>query len=103
MRRLRQAAVGLAVAAGLFGVTGSAAAATAHHGSVTCHGGTVAAGHYRSLTIAGSCTLASSGTVTVRHDLVVKRGALFNAVTAATLNVKGDVWVKRRRACIARP
>jgi len=100
MKRLRQAAVGLAVAVGLFGVTGSAAAATAHHGSVTCHGGTVAAGHYRSLTIAGSCTLASSGTVTVRHDLVVKRGAFFNAVTAATLNVKGDVWVKRHAVAL---
>jgi hypothetical protein len=100
MKRLRQAALGLAVAAGLFAATGSATAATAHHGSVTCHGGTVAAGHYRSLTIAGSCTLASSGTVTVRHDLVVKRGAFFNAVTAATLNVRGDVWVKRHAVAL---
>ena len=85
MTRLRKAALALAVATGLLAATGSASAAAHHHGNVTCHRGTVAAGTYRSLAIAGSCTLASSGTVTVRHDLVIRRAAFFNAATAATL------------------
>jgi hypothetical protein len=100
MNRLRRPAFALVVTAALFAATGSASAATAHHGNATCHGGTVAAGAYRSLTIAGSCTLANSGTVTVRHDLVVKRAAFFNAATAATLNVRGDVWVKAHAVAI---
>jgi hypothetical protein len=100
VRRLRKAGLALAVATGLLAATGSASAAAHHHGNVTCHRGTVAAGTYRSLAIAGSCTLASSGTVTVRHDLVIRRAAFFNAATAATLNVRGDVWVKAHAVAI---
>lgn len=100
MKRLRKAALALAVATGLLAATGSASAAVHHHGNVTCHRGTVAPGTYRSLAIAGSCTLASSGTVTVRHDLVIRRAAFFNAATAATLNVRGDVWVKAHAVAI---
>ncbi len=100
MKGVRKGAFTLAVAAGLFVATGSASASPAHHGKVTCHSGTVKAGTYRSLTIAGSCTLARSGKVTVRHDLVVGRGAFFNAATAATLNVRGDVWVRAHAVTI---
>jgi hypothetical protein len=100
MNLLRKGAFALAVCAGLLAAPGTASASAAHHGNATCRGGTVAAGTYRSLTIAGSCTLARSGTVTVRHNLVVKRAAFFNAATAATLNVRGNAWVKAHAIAI---
>lgn len=94
MKVLRRCVLAAGLVVGALVSTGTAGATT-HYGNATCHSGIVHAGTYRSLTISGSCTLAASGTVTVRHDLVIKRGAFFNAATAATLNVRGDVWVKR--------
>ena len=93
MRGLRRAALVAGVLVSALVVTGTADA-TAHYGNATCHSGIVKAGTYRSLTIAGSCTLTSTGTVTVRHDLVVKRHAFFNADTPGVLNVWGDTWIK---------
>lgn len=72
------------------------ASAATHHGRVTCHGGTVANGTYRSLRIAGFCSLEASGRVTVRGDVVVTGTGLFNAATPVTLVVKGDVTVRHR-------
>ena len=83
----------MAAAAFVLAAGGTAGAATTSHGDFTCHGGIVAAGSYRSLTIAGACQLTGSGTVTVRHNLTVAAHGLFNAVTPGTLRVGGSVVV----------
>jgi len=94
---LRARTLGLALAVGVVALLWPAAAGAAtHHGNVTCHGGTLHAGTYRSLRITGFCTLPGSGTVTVRHGVVVTRTGLFNAATPATLVVWGDVTVQHR-------
>jgi hypothetical protein len=76
----------------------AAADAAAHHGKVNCHGGTIAAGTYRSLRISGACTLVQSGNVTVRGNVVVTPTGLFNAGTPAKLVVGGDVIVRHHGA-----
>jgi hypothetical protein len=89
--------LGLALAVAATAVLWPAAAGAAtHHGNVTCHGGAVHTGTYRSLRIAGFCTLPDSGTIRVRHDVVVTRTGLFNAATPARLVVWGDVTVQHR-------
>jgi hypothetical protein len=93
MKGARRSLGVIAAAIGLMVATGTAGASPAHHGNFTCHGGTIAAGHYRSLTITGLCTLANSGTVTVRHNVTVKRGAILNAITLGNLHVGGNVVV----------
>jgi hypothetical protein len=92
MTGFRNLALVVGLAVGMVFATGSASAA--NFGSWTCHHGTVKAGTYSTLRIAGTCTLTDTGTVTVRHDLIIKRHATFNAVTAGTLHVRGDVWIK---------
>jgi hypothetical protein len=80
------------------GSTAVAGAAVAHHGKVTCHGGTIGAGTYSSLRVTGACTLPASGNVTVRHSVVVTSTGLFNAGTPAKLRVGGDVVVQHHGA-----
>jgi hypothetical protein len=93
----RLAALSLGVVAFAVGSSGVAGASAArHHGNVTCHGGTIRAGTYRSLRIAGACTLPASGRVTVRHNVVVTSTGLFNAGTPAKLVVWGSVHVAHR-------
>jgi hypothetical protein len=98
MKSLRLLVLPLAVV--LFGVGSSAVAgaAVAHHGKVTCHGGMIAAGTYKSLRVTGACTLVASGNVTVKHNVVVTGTGLFNAGTPATLRVWGDVIVQHHGA-----
>jgi hypothetical protein len=89
--------LGLALAAGALVMAWPAVAGAAvHHGNVTCHGGTIHTGTYRSLRIAGFCSLPNSGNVTVRHGVVVTRTGLFNAATPVKLVVWGNVTVKHR-------
>ncbi|HEY7257670.1 MAG TPA: hypothetical protein VH459_01310 [Gaiellales bacterium] len=89
--------LGLALAVGAVAMLWPAAAGAAtHHGNVTCHSGTIHAGTYRSLRITGFCTLPDSGTITVRHGVVVTRTGLFNAATPAKLVVWGNVTVRHR-------
>ena len=80
----------------MLATTGTAGAATpaAHFGNVTCHGGTIKAGTYRSLRITGVCTLTSKGTATVKGDVVVEGHAMLNTLTTGTFNVGGSVIVK---------
>jgi hypothetical protein len=94
--RLRVRTLGILVCG--VGSSAVAGAAVAHHGRVTCHGGTIAAGTYKSLRVTGACTLVASGNVTVRHDIVVTSTGLFNAATPATLRVGGDVIVRHHGA-----
>ncbi len=102
--------VGLALS-GLLAAPGIAAATTSpghhhhHHGhghTYVCSGGAVPAGNYRSVVIKGLC-YASAGNVSIRGDLSVAPGALFDTITAgdptsspivpATVSVGGNVVV----------
>jgi hypothetical protein len=67
-----------------------------HFGRVTCHGGNVKSGIYRSLRIAGACTVPTGARVRVVNNVLVKRRAVFNQVTQSTLNVHGNVFVRPR-------
>jgi hypothetical protein len=94
MKAMRLLVVMLGIAVCGVGASGVAGAAVAHHGKVTCRGGTVAAGTYSSLRVTGVCTLVASGNVTVRHSIVVTSTGIFNAGTPAKLRVGGDVTVQ---------
>jgi hypothetical protein len=98
MKGLRLVVLSLAVVVVGVGSSAVAGAAVAHHGKVTCHGGTIAAGTYRSLRVTGACMLVASGNVTVKHDVVVTGTGLLNAGTPATLRVGGDVTIQHHGA-----
>ena len=83
MKTVRLLVLALGVVVLGVGSSAVAGAAVAHHGKVTCHGGTIAAGTYKSLRVTGACTLVASGNVTVKHDIVVTSTGLFNAGTPA--------------------
>jgi hypothetical protein len=57
-------------------------------------GGTIKAGTYRSLTIAGRCTLTAKGTAHVRANVVVRGHAILDTLTTGTFNVDGDLTVQ---------
>jgi hypothetical protein len=90
---------GLLAAVGVASATSSASSSSAYD----CTGGTVAPGTYSSITITGVCYMPA-GNIVVRHDLVVQRGALLDAVTPgdpaskplvpATVSVRGNVRVR---------
>jgi hypothetical protein len=86
-RRVASVVTGLLV---LFGIQAGTASAT---GAATCSGGSVAAGHYSSLTIAGFCTL-DAGNVSVSLNLTVAPGAgLLAAFGGSNLIVGQNVSV----------
>ena len=91
MRRLRWGVLTAGLVVGAVVWTGVASATVARYGKVTCHGGTIKAGTYRSLRVKGVCTVPAGATVTVKHDVVVAPHATLNQVTQSTLNVWGDV------------
>ena len=96
MGRLRRAAVGGLVVAPLLISAGTAGAAggVRHFGHVTCHRGTIKAGTYRSLTIAGNCTLTATGTAHVKGNVIVRGHGTLNTLTTGTFNVDGNVTVR---------
>jgi len=91
--RTRRGLIAATAAISLVLTAGGTAGAAATYGDVTCHGGTIAPGRYHSLTVAGACTLTSSGTVWVKTNVTVAPHGLFNAVTPGTLKVHGNVIV----------
>ncbi len=93
MDKLRSPLLAVATAAIVLAAGGTAGATASAFGNVTCHGGTVRAGTYQSLTIAGACTLTGKGTVTVRGDVTVAAHGVFDAVTPGTLKVGEDVMI----------
>jgi hypothetical protein len=74
-------------------VTGSAPA-SATSARTVCHGGDIASGTYGTLVIASYCSIPDANTVVVKGNLVLKPGAILNAVTLATVHVHGDVIVR---------
>lgn len=75
--------------------TAGIASASPAHSNVTCSAGTIASGTYASLSVTGACTVPDGGVVTVNGTVVVKAGATFNAMTASTVNLNGNVLVGR--------
>jgi hypothetical protein len=72
-------------------IVGAATAAAATN--FTCTGGTIPAGTYRDLTIAGFCSL-DGGNVTVKQNLVLRSGAGLNGLFAgSSLTVSHNVIV----------
>jgi hypothetical protein len=57
-----------------------------------CSGGAIPAGAYASITITGICTMPI-GQVTVAGNVTIQPGAGLNAVTRATLTVRGNLSV----------
>ena len=96
MRLVALAVVGalvLVVAA----VSGPSVIANAASG-YTCEGGSVPAGTYSSLTIAGVCTV-DAGNVTVQHNVTVEQNAGLLALFAGSnLTVGGNVLVQQNAA-----
>ena len=79
------------LAAALVGLPGAAGAADA--GPYTCNGGSIPAGTYSSLTVAGPCAV-DSGNVSVQHNLTVAPGAaLFAAFGGSDLSVGQNLTV----------
>ncbi len=117
MKAWRLAAVLAIALSGTFALSGAAGASRAdvhghgwfHHGGYTCTSGPVPAGNYRSVLIAGICTMPS-GHVNIWGDLTIAPGALLDAVTPgdptstpavpATVYVGGNVWVLRGAALL---
>jgi hypothetical protein len=95
MRQFRRGLLGFigaaALTAGFLGIgTGAASAGPVHS---TCSGGSVPAGTYDSLVIAGACAV-DSGPVTVRHNVTVQQGAdLYAAFGGSDLMVGGNLDV----------
>lgn len=86
----------------LFGPSaGARASADDDSDTATCSGGSVAAGVYKNLKIAGACTV-DAGSVTVEHDLTVLPGGSLVALTggigaapaSSDLTVGGNVEVQ---------
>jgi hypothetical protein len=84
-------ATGVIAAGALVAWTSPATAAT---GRTVCHTGDIASGTYGTLVIDGYCSIPDANTVVVDGNLVLKSGAILNAVTLATVHVHGDAIVR---------
>ena len=62
-----------------------------------CHGGNIANGTYAGLVIAGNCAIPDDGVVTVNGDVTLLPGSQLNAVTMATVHIRGNVFVLEGR------
>jgi hypothetical protein len=96
MTRLQRSVIVLALVAGALASTASAGASGLRHfGHHTCRHGNIRSGVYRSLRVAGNCTVPTGATVHVRGDVFVAPGAVLNQVTQSNLNIRGDLTVRR--------
>ncbi len=90
VRRPLVLAAALALLASLSAAAGSAAA----DDPTTCHGGPIASGTYRTLTIDGTCVVVPGTSVTVLSGLTVAPGATLIATTsAATVAISGGLRI----------
>jgi len=94
-RRKAAAALAAAVCAAAMTVVG-AGPASASQDRTVCKGGDIASGTYETLVITGYCVIPDDAKVVVKDNLVLKRGAVLNAVTLATVHVHGNVRVGHR-------
>jgi hypothetical protein len=89
MKSLRTITV-LVGAAALTAVGMSAASASPTH-ALTCSGGNIASGTYKSITVTGACKVPNGRTVVVQHNVLIQPGAKFDAQTHSTVTIKGNV------------
>ncbi|HEU4676661.1 MAG TPA: hypothetical protein VFS29_11765 [Motilibacteraceae bacterium] len=91
-RKSVAAVVGIA-ALGLSTLTaaGTAGAATA----APCADGVLHAGTYGTVVVTGECAMEDGATITIRHDLIVAPGAVFDAQFHGVLHIEGNVVAQR--------
>ncbi|MEY9844438.1 hypothetical protein [Streptacidiphilus sp. MAP5-3] len=65
--------------------------------TVVCHGGDISPGYYYELVVDGTCSIPS-GKVTVETQLYVTPHSVLDAITGATVHVKGNIQVGRGAA-----
>ncbi|MGH9302965.1 MAG: hypothetical protein ACRDZ5_00980, partial [Acidimicrobiales bacterium] len=65
------------------------------HGISTCNNETLASGTYHNLRVRGTCTIPDGTSVTVEHNLVLEPNSQLKAVTASTVDVAGNILVRR--------
>ena len=95
MRRRLATLAGTAIFALAFSVTPALAAGDGGGHHLTCAGGSIAPGTYDSITVTGVCSV-DAGSITVRHDLVVKAGAaLIAAYGNSNVTVRHDLKVEK--------
>ncbi len=63
----------------------------------TCTGGTIPAGNYGNVTVAGICSLPDTGTVNVGQSITVNEGAVLDGIKMSTLRVGGSVNIAEGR------
>lgn len=89
----------LTAAATTVGLTFAGGAVASAHGgpyggprSLTCSGGEIGSGTYRSITVTGDCSVAKNAVVRVKGDITVRKGAALDAQSSpSTITVDGDV------------
>jgi hypothetical protein len=99
VRRTAAVVAATALAFGSFAASTQASSASArhhHHHVSTCRGGVLHSGVFRSVRVSGTCQVADGAKVLVLHNIVVKRGASFDASTHSKLKVLGNVYGARR-------
>ena len=98
MRRRLAALAGTAIFALAFTVTPALADSDGGGRRLTCAGGSIAPGTYDSITVTGMCSV-DAGSISVRHDLVVKAGAaLIAAYGNSNVTVSHDLKVEKNGA-----
>ena len=60
--------------------------------SYTCKGGDIPSGTYKNVTISGPCTVAAGSVITITGNVIVNKGAMFDAQSApATITIAQNV------------
>lgn len=102
MTRTQRCLLVLGLALGALVSTASAGASSLpHFGNHTCRHGKIRTGVYASLKVTGNCTVPNGATVHVRGDVFVAHDAVLNQVTQSSLNIRGDLTI-RRHAIVGR-
>ena len=81
-----------AIVVALLGVTGIASGAPSSAQPYTCTGGHIPSGNYSSITVTGACDVVPHAVISIRENLNVAAGAVFDAQSApSTITVGHDV------------
>ncbi len=98
--RTRLGVLGAVVAVGTFALSGGPAMAAESQSqgvaTYTCAGGVIPSGHYASINVKGTCSVAADAVITVYGSVNVRAGATFDAQSApSTITVGHDVNAAR--------
>jgi hypothetical protein len=89
MKSLRTFAVLISAAA--LTAVGMTAASASPAQALTCSGGQIHSGTYKSITVTGHCTVKPGATVVVLKNVLVQPGAMLDAQTHSTVTIHGNV------------